>query len=156
MRKFLSAILVFIVCQSIIFADDTYVILQKNNIAIDEESLLKYLRLYTQNGLTATVNKLVKDLGSDDYDTREKATEELVGIGSKAQEIIQKACEHKDLEISHRATNILHIISVNKTNMEAFPVRAAAIRVLGNLESMVAVPVIAEILKSDDLSRYIL
>jgi hypothetical protein len=65
------------------------------------------------------IKKLVADLGSSDFDTREKATSELINIGSKAIKFLKQATKSKELEIRWRAEKILRIIPVK----ENLPVR---------------------------------
>ncbi len=55
------------------------------------------------------VNKLVEDLGDDDFDTRQKASRELekVAYDPVARRALEKATTHTDLEIKNRAATIL-------------------------------------------------
>jgi hypothetical protein len=59
----------------------------------------------------AEISQLVADLGSDDYSTREAATEELVRRGSIVAPYVRKAAESPNLEVNTRAQRILAIVS---------------------------------------------
>ncbi|GIW81055.1 MAG: hypothetical protein KatS3mg105_2862 [Gemmatales bacterium] len=53
------------------------------------------------------VHKLIKDLGSEDFNVRERATKELMEVGSWAPELLRKATKSNDAEVSRRAQRIL-------------------------------------------------
>src|SRR5690348_2318877 len=53
------------------------------------------------------IAKLVKQLGSDDFDERDKATKELEEIGAPALEALRKAAKDGDTETKTRAAAIL-------------------------------------------------
>jgi len=53
------------------------------------------------------VQDLIRKLGSDDYATREQATEELRKIGAPAREALRKAAESDDPEVRQRAQALL-------------------------------------------------
>lgn len=55
----------------------------------------------------ARVERLIGDLASDDWATREKASRELVGIGDDAAPALRKALVHDDPEVRLRASNAL-------------------------------------------------
>ena len=54
-----------------------------------------------------SVDALVKDLSSEDWATRERATRSLVGLGDDAREGLRKALEDTDPEVRVRASNAL-------------------------------------------------
>jgi len=56
------------------------------------------------------IEKLIQQLGSEDYATREKATEELRKIGTPAREALRKAAENPDPEVQTRARSLLQEI----------------------------------------------
>lgn len=60
--------------------------------------------------LVDKINKLIKQLGDDDWPTREKATKELIGIGEPALTALKEAQQHKDPEIRLRVNLILESI----------------------------------------------
>jgi hypothetical protein len=53
------------------------------------------------------INKLVEELGANEYATRQKATEELRKIGPAAEPALRRALEDKDAERAHRARQLL-------------------------------------------------
>lgn len=55
----------------------------------------------------ARVDKLIQNLASQDWATRERASRELVGIGEPARAALRKALEHDDPEVRVRASNAL-------------------------------------------------
>jgi len=55
----------------------------------------------------ARVDALIKDLASEDWATRERASRELVGIGEPARGALRKAIEDDDPEVRVRASNAL-------------------------------------------------
>jgi hypothetical protein len=77
----------------------------------DPESSLAYLRDRAQpptvpNAL-AKLPKWIADLDSDDFATREKATEELIRLGTAARPALRKALESESLEVRKRAQALL-------------------------------------------------
>jgi hypothetical protein len=63
--------------------------------------------------LQQKIDRLIKELGSDGYDAREKAQKDLEAIGKPAVPALQKAAKSKDLEIASRAADALS--KINKT-----------------------------------------
>ena len=55
----------------------------------------------------ARANKLIKQLGSEDWATRERASRDLVGIGDPAREALHGALIDDDPEVRVRASNAL-------------------------------------------------
>jgi hypothetical protein len=53
------------------------------------------------------LDRLIADLGSQDYRTREAATRQLIAFGPGAIEAVSKAAQTQDLEVSYRAVRIL-------------------------------------------------
>ncbi len=64
--------------------------------------------------LQAKIQKLVKQLGDDDFQKREDAMEELVKIGDAAVEALKKAAKSEDPEVAWRAKEALNRILRNK------------------------------------------
>jgi hypothetical protein len=58
----------------------------------------------------AAVAKLVKQLGSDDFQDREAATKALADIGLPALDALRKAAKDEDAEIAHRAGRLVESI----------------------------------------------
>src|SRR3954465_2307951 len=58
------------------------------------------------------IQDLIRKLGSDDFTTREQATEELKKAGKPAREALQKAAdESEDPEVRQRARTILEEVA---------------------------------------------
>ncbi len=103
--------------------------LQTAGVKDDVESMLKFIK-----NLSATetdrvkLTKLVKDLGSEDFKTREAASEELAKASGPAIGILKQALKDSDPEIVWRAEAALKTI-------EKVPTRAilgASFRLLGS------------------------
>lgn len=60
------------------------------------------------------IDRLIRDLGSDDFETREKATAELKKIGKPAVPALRKAAESDDAEVKLRAKKLLEDIEAEK------------------------------------------
>jgi len=69
--------------------------------------LLFALPLCAQQDEGARAKDLIKQLASDDWATREKASRELVGIGEPARSALHDALEDDDPEVRVRASNAL-------------------------------------------------
>jgi hypothetical protein len=109
------------------FTADDEALLGKAKLKTDGASLLEYLRKRTPVGTdTARIKKLVEQLGDDDFDTREKATEALIGIGAPAVPHLRKAAESEDTETKRRASQCLQAIGQLKEEKAVI----AAIRLL--------------------------
>src|SRR5262249_7943539 len=69
---------------------------------------------------------LIKQLGADDFETREHATKELIGLGAHARAALERAVNDPDAEVSARAKRCLAAIPARAEK----DVRRAAVRVL--------------------------
>ena len=58
----------------------------------------------------AAVEKLVRDLGDDDFEVRESASDRLKLIGEPALPVIEKALQSKDAEVHRRAEDLIRVI----------------------------------------------
>jgi len=68
--------------------------------------------------LKIKIEALIKKLGDDDWQTREKAQKELEEIGASAEPSLKKALQTSDPEIVHRVHQILEAIVSNKYRTE--------------------------------------
>jgi hypothetical protein len=87
-------------------------ILKDGKIAPDDKSLLDFFRARTlteddRSRLTATIHRL----GDDDFDVREKASEDLAKAGLSALSILRAAVNNPDVEIARRVEICLRPIS---------------------------------------------
>lgn len=72
----------------------------------------------------AKIDKWIADLGSEDFEAREKATSELKKIGKPAAEALRKAAESSDPEVKMRAKSILE--AIEKAEKKPKPDRSGA------------------------------
>ena len=77
----------------------------------DGPGLLEFFRKRTIDGNDAErIKKLVADLGSEDFDTRESASGQLAALGSRAKSFLQEATKDSDVEVWRRAKDCLQKI----------------------------------------------
>lgn len=63
--------------------------------------------VFAQDDPAKKVDQLIKQLGSDEFSVREKATEELKKIGKPAEEALKLALKSDDPEVRERARGVL-------------------------------------------------
>jgi hypothetical protein len=106
--------------------EDTCV-LHHAGVRSDGPGLVAFFR---EQSLTAErrrdIAELVKQLGDDTFEVREKATRALIALESPAVAALQRALKHRDLEVSRRAKRCLDAFG----NISPTELRAAAARVL--------------------------
>jgi hypothetical protein len=99
------------------------------------------------------VAELVVLLGSEEWETREKASKELVGIGKPAVPRLREAAKSDpDVEVKMRAEMALDAIALEKASAGA-SARCAAIRLIGrigHLKPADSVPLLIGLLKNGD------
>ena len=64
-------------------------------------------------GQTSEVSRWIEQLGSDEYQEREDATENLKKIGFRAVPELQKAMKSSDVEVSERAKELLRLVEMS-------------------------------------------
>lgn len=70
--------------------------------------LLAFFRQHTASDAnTATIRKLIQDLGDDSFRKRENATSRLSAIGGRAVPLLREASTHRDVEVAARARSCL-------------------------------------------------
>jgi len=71
------------------------------------------------------IQRLIGQMGNEDYQTREKAHTELFKIGEPALDLLREALKNKDLEVSGRAQELIERITgksvIPKSPREMFP-----------------------------------
>jgi outer membrane protein assembly factor BamB len=83
-------------------------LLKNSKIGTDGAALLEFFRQRTeQTALKDRIAKLIRQLGDDSYDVREKASSDLAQIGEPARKQLEKALTDKDPEIARRAEECL-------------------------------------------------
>jgi len=68
--------------------------------------------------LKARIDKLIKDLGANEWDVREKASKELSGIGRPSLDALKEAARSKDPEVAQRAADLAAGIADDKATLE--------------------------------------
>ncbi len=77
----------------------------------DGPGLLEFFRKRTVDGNDVTrIKKLVTELGSEDFDTRESASAQLAALGSRSKPFLKEAAADPDVEVSRRAKDCLQKI----------------------------------------------
>ncbi|OHB71990.1 MAG: hypothetical protein A2W23_03305 [Planctomycetes bacterium RBG_16_43_13] len=74
--------------------------------AQDTEQDIKSPTEKVESTLEEHIQKLIKDLGDNDFKTRESATTELAEIGTPAKRYLEEALKSKDPEVKLRAKKI--------------------------------------------------
>jgi HEAT repeat protein len=110
--------------------DGDLAVLKAASVAVDGPGLLEFFRKRTHGELdSARLQQLVRQLGDDSFDLREKASAELVSLGALAASALTDAERDPDFEIADRARKSLALI---KSGGSA-EVASAAARVLARL-----------------------
>jgi HEAT repeat protein len=106
-------------------ADREENILRQANIPLDTPSLLAFVRKFDVQPLhIKQVSHLIRQLGNDKFEVREKASRNLVALGPVALEILQKAQDDPDPEIARRAGECARQLNLEKNRA------IAAVRIL--------------------------
>jgi HEAT repeat protein len=104
-------------------------ILQSAQLKTDDAALLELLRKRTVKDTEVDkVRALIKSLGNDDFNVREKATADLVRLGSLADPFLREALKNPDPEVVRRAEECLSLIKSgagSATDMAALRLVAA-------------------------------
>lgn len=102
-------------------------LLKEIKISSEGPALLELIRHRTLGGdEEARIKKLIEQLGDDEFEKREQASQALVNIGSRARAQLERATMDSDLEVSRRAQDCLKQIEQGVTSVTL----AAAVRVL--------------------------
>jgi hypothetical protein len=113
-------------------------VLRKAGIATDGAGLLRFFRQRAHAADETRIQALIRQLGDDQFKLREKASHQLVSIGSRARPYLQAAVKDDDPEIARRARECLRRIGEGA----ASSVVAAAVRVLAKEKPPEAVAVL--------------
>jgi len=93
--------------------------------------------------------ELIAQLGSDDFDVREQATQSLINLGPGVLPQVRKALDSEDAEVRMRAQRVIDALSGKSGDR---PVRRLmAIRTLGEQQARDALPVLKGIAAGDEL-----
>jgi hypothetical protein len=118
----------------------------------DGPALLDFLR---KNTLTDADRRrivlLVRQLGDDDFDVREKASADLVGFGARAVAFLRPATEDRDPEVARRAANcLLHLERGGMSTPAPGRALAAAVRLVAARKPAGAAEVLLDYLPQSD------
>jgi HEAT repeat protein len=103
--------------------------LKAANVPVDGPGLLDFFKKQTRPGVDRVrIDTLIKQLGDDSYDVRQKATHGLIDIGESAVPQLRSALRDSDPEVVFRAKECLQRISTGKTSL--VPLLQAAARLL--------------------------
>ncbi len=103
-------------------------LLKEAKVAADGPALLDYLRRHTLDaGSEARVQALVRQLGDDSFDKRERASRELLALGGLARPFLRQAVSSPDAEVRRRAEDCLRQIEKRGPGTEGSPQVAAAV-----------------------------
>src|SRR5262249_26421665 len=89
-------------------------VLKQANIEMDDAGLLEYFRKRTlRDADRENVRALVRKLGDEAFIVRNRATNDLIAMGTTARPSLHEALNDPDLEVVRRATNCLEAIEKN-------------------------------------------
>jgi hypothetical protein len=86
------------------FAADSERVLRAAKVGVDGPALLEFVRGQSQGGgRIDQMKELVRKLGDDDFEVREKAVKELTALGKAAVPLLRDATKSADPEVARRA-----------------------------------------------------
>jgi hypothetical protein len=99
--------------------------LKRNKLDTDTKALVAMIKKRTVSETTrAKVAGLIKQLGADEFDDREKASDELIEMGGAARAQLTAALKNSDLEIRKRARKALDKIPSLSADADILPAAA--------------------------------
>ena len=114
-------------------------LLQDAGVKTDSPGLLEFFRKQTvSDEQRHDIGKLIKQLGADDFEVREQATEKLKTLGPAALPALKQSLNHRDAEVVRRAQFCLNAVN----EIPHGELRAAAARVLTDRKPPQAVAVL--------------
>jgi hypothetical protein len=133
-------------------------VLRAGGMSTDSKDLLAFFRKRTvSEAMRVKVAALIRQLGSDEYEERQKAQSDLVDIGAPARPQLRDALDNRDLEIRRRARWALDKIGTASSEANLL---AAGARVLAGRKAAGACEVLLDFLPSieepdtaDDVAR---
>jgi hypothetical protein len=127
MSRCLPAVLALLLFLPGLVTADEKKTLEEGGVDTSDKGLLLYFRTRTPDETTRQqLEALVRQLGADLFDTRQKASEELVRRGTPAVPYLRRVLDHPDLEVRRRARRALEAI----TSSGETAITSAAISVL--------------------------
>jgi hypothetical protein len=128
-------------------------LLKEAGVDIDGPGLIAFLRKHTVEVEEGRLEELVKQLGADEFFVRERASRQLVDIGTRTVPLLEQALSSKDPEVVRRARDCLALIKQSGLGV----ILAAAVRTLarkkpeGTLDALLAYLVCAEQSVAEDI-----
>ena len=149
--------LLFSLCFPMLSGDDlldhlpTDVYWKSKGIQVTSEAMIAQLQVEAVHSDAAG---LVKQLGDDDFATRETATQKLLAAGPAVSKEIEAATKSEDPEVAARAKRILR--NMQRGVLDGENRRLMAIRTLGELKQEAALPKLKTIAAQEkgDFARY--
>jgi HEAT repeat protein len=128
MRRLVFALAVAFLVPRVAPAANDEEVLKAAKVATDGPALLDYLRRHTlDGGSEARLRALVRQLGDDSFDRRERASRELAALGGLARPFLRQALSDPDAEVRRRAEDCLRQIDRKGPAAEGSPQVAAAV-----------------------------
>lgn len=85
--------------------------LRAAKVGTDAAALLDYFRKRTVGDVNqAEVDDLIRQLGDDSFEVRERASARLVALGTSVTAALERATHDSDVEVAHRAERCLGVI----------------------------------------------
>src|SRR5215831_14151923 len=105
-------------------------VLKEARLAVDGPSLLEFFRKRTiSNTDLERIGQLIRDLGDDSFELRQKASAQLVATGAAAVPLLKQATKSEDIEVVRRAQECLkHIETGSSSAVVAAAARILAVR----------------------------
>lgn len=126
---------------------DPAAVLKANGVDPTPEAVEKYLRGWiVDDRLTARIGKLIAQLGSEEFDQREQATEELARIGPAVIDPLRAAARSTDAEVRGRATDLLARVDSATTRQTRETLPPAAFQWLAKTKPAGAMSLILDLL----------
>ena len=95
-------------------------ILQYARIDTQGPALLKYLQKFKASGVEPDhIRALIRQLGDDSFEVREKATHALIALGEGAVPFLQQAIKSTDLEVVRRAERCLRALQKDPAKQQS-------------------------------------
>jgi HEAT repeat protein len=117
-------------------------LLQQANLPTDAPGLLHFFNNRTFNDASRQrATELIKQLGNDDFDVREKAMKDIVSLGSVAESFLRRATDNTDPEVSRRASECLDRLKMARVGPDLI---TAAARVLASQSAAAHTPATVE------------
>ncbi len=119
--------------------------------------------------LDERIDRLIEQLGDEDYTVRERAQKELAELGLEAYDALTAAAAHEDLEIAARARYLLLLIPARWSaenepaevrryltyyHSQSSEVRTQVLQVLGGLSNGIGVPALCRLVRFERSARW--